>query len=221
MTQMKRYLYSVLAIAVVLGVASESRAAIIGTALGTAAPPATLGGYSMTAFGNDTRGVVNVTSVGAADGAPLGHTLSFGAPVSHREVPSSWLTWSHGYTGDVYYTNGATTLTMTLSPGAGAFIFYAEPNPFQSFTITATDSDGGTIVQTVSGSAGAAGYGLHTTGGSTITTVTVTSSVDFAVGEFSIAAAETAIPEPATITLLGLGAVGLAGYRLRRRKAVA
>src|SRR5437879_3268828 len=66
---------------------------------GTAAPPANLGGYAMTAFPADPQAdSTDVTTVAGPTG-----TLTFTAAVSHRTVPSSWSTWSHGYTGDVYW----------------------------------------------------------------------------------------------------------------------
>lgn len=193
---------------------SEAHAAIIVQSLGTGAPPAVLGGYSMTPFPNDVRPVVsNVNDVTS----PLGGLLSFNIPLTHREVGNGWGSWSHGYTGDVYYSNGATSIALTLPPNTGAFYFYAEPNPFNVFNITATANDGTFLTIPVNGSAGAAGWGFYTTGGA-LTSITVSSNVDFAIGEFGIAAA--AVPEPATMAVFGLMAVGAFGVR-RRLKATA
>src|SRR4029079_3984527 len=82
---------------------------------GTSAPPATLGGYTMTAFGPDARTIgAEVTSVPDAAG-----TLRFSAPVTHLRVPSSWQTWSHGYTGDVYFSGESSdpSIEMLLPTG--------------------------------------------------------------------------------------------------------
>ncbi len=50
-------------------------------------------------------------------------------PASVRQIGFGWATWSHGYTGNVYYTNGQTTIGGNLSAGVKAFYLYAEPNP--------------------------------------------------------------------------------------------
>jgi len=216
---MKRLIPGFVACVLLLGYVTQAKAGIIGQALGTAAPPSTLGGFTMTPFAADGSPLFSdVTTLST----PLGGTLTFDAGMNHRQIGSGWATWSHGYTGDVYFSNGRTSGTMTLAPGVGAFDFYAEPNPFQSFTITATDSSGATVTQTVSGSGGASGYGFYTTDSATISSVSISSSVDYAVGEFAVAAAGvTAVPEPASCTMLALGALSMAGYTWRRRKAAA
>jgi len=65
----------------------------------------------------------------------------------------------------VYYSNGATSLSIILPTDTAAFLFYAEPDPFQVFTIEATAQDGTVISQNVDGFAGAAGYGFYGTVG--------------------------------------------------------
>lgn len=165
--------------------------------LGTSAPPSslgdeTLGFQSMTPFAADERPIFSdVTTVNS----PLGGELIFGASVSHRTVgEGGWATWSHGYTGDVYFATNSTSLTMTLPVRTTAFYFYAEPNIRSSFfTFTVTTSDGGTAVVAsgdvpIHGEAGARGFGFYSSN-TTIVSVVVTGTdpTGFAVGEFGIA----------------------------------
>ena len=103
---MKNYsCFGFLAVLAVTLSATTSRASIQAVALGSGAPPASLGTFTMTPFGDDTRGVIaDEVSVPS----PLGGSVGFSIPLSHREIGNGWSTWSHGYTGDVYCTNGAT-----------------------------------------------------------------------------------------------------------------
>jgi len=155
---------------------------------GTAAPPTTLGGYTMTPFGADSQALGNVSGVTG----PLG-TIGFTPALSHDTVPSGgWSTWSHGYTGDVYDTAGTadpTQATIMLPAGTKAFYLYAEPNVFDNFTVQATAQDGTTSGPvTVQGNSGAQYFGFYGTGDATIASITITSNdtSGFAVGEFGI-----------------------------------
>jgi hypothetical protein len=139
----------------------------------------------MSPFGNDGRTLGNnVTTIPS----PITGDIAFDVAMQHNKIGSGWATWSHGYTGDVYYTNGATTITITMPANTGAFYFYAEPNPFQSFDMTAVANDGSTSGPiSVNGSSGATYFGFHVTGGMALASITISSMVDFAVGEFGIA----------------------------------
>jgi PEP-CTERM motif-containing protein len=172
----------------------------------TAAAPGTIGQYTLVAFGDDLRPNGGVVSDVAS---PLGGVVGFSTPLTHSEIGAGWATWSHGYTGDVYFST--TTLTLDLPDGIGAFYFFAEPNPFAPFTITA--SVGGSILsQVVDGFAGAKIFAVYTDDGLQIDSISISSDVDFAVGEFGAAP----VPEPSTLLLMG---AGLLATRMRRRKA--
>ena len=165
----------------------------IDTSVGTAAPPATLGGYTMTPFALDSRALFqSVTDVPA----PGGRTLQFDRNLEHRRIGNGWGTWSHGYTGDVY-SNAAIAnspardqVMMTLPANTKAFSFYVEPNATATYNVTATANDGtASDPIAVSGSSGAKYFGFYSKDGTTLSTITV--NVDagargFGIGEFGI-----------------------------------
>jgi len=208
---MKRTLFTLL---LLLALAVPSAlAGIVGVPVGPAAPPATLGSFSLTPWGPD--GLSDFVDITSITGGPGGLGLVFGALVSKRTIGDGWATWSNGYTGSVYYSNGATSLSMALTTPVDAFLFYAEPNPFSVFDIEAIAQDGTTLSMAVDGSSGAAGFGFYGDGISKIASIVVTSDVDFAVGEF-YSTAGTGVPEPSSLLLLGFGIAGLAFWRRKK-----
>jgi len=206
---------TVLAISCAVGMANADIGVI---SLGTDAPPAlvpagTSAGWPITYAPLDPRPLFS--DVTRADVA-LDCFVAFSTPMSHRRIGDGWATWSHGYTGDVYYSNGATTVTMALHSDMPVdyFGFSAEPNPFGVFSMTAVGMDTGggsaSLTQSVEGSAGATGWGFYTTGGTSIVSVELSSDVDFAIGEFGM----HKIPAPGSIAMLGLA--GVSAFRRRR-----
>jgi Bacterial Ig-like domain len=183
-------------------------ASVVDTSPGTAAPPTTLGPYTMTPFAADSRPLFQgVSDVPAPDGG----TLQFDRSLDHYRIGNGWATWSHGYTGDVY-SNFLTAspardqVVMTLPENTKAFYFYAEPN-LRSCTcnVTATASDGTTSGPIpVSGESGAQYFGFYTTDGSSLSTIRVDAeagALGFAIGEFGIAYGTTdTIPPTVTDT---------------------
>ncbi|MCC6677278.1 MAG: hypothetical protein IT436_09040 [Phycisphaerales bacterium] len=198
---------AVFALTVLAGFASLASAGIGVETYGAAAPPATVNGIAVTPAPFDGRIFSDVPSAPLAAGFG---DVTFSNPLSVRQIGFGWATWSHGYVGNCYYTNGLTSITMSLDPGIGAFQFYGEPNPFGVFQMTAVGSDGTSTLssqQFPDGSSGAAGWGFYGTAGASVASVTVSSDVDFAVGEFA-----SGIPAPASLALLGLGCL------IRRRR---
>jgi len=164
----------------------------VGT-VGTGAPPATLGPYTMTPFPADDRPLFdNVTDVPGPTGA-----LRFDDSMMHLHAHPDgsggwWSPWSHGYRGDVYWSNARNKVVMTLPADTYAFYFYAQGNVIRWNTITATAQDGTTSgpvqVLTSVTEDGAVYFGFYSTG-SPIVSITVEAgagSGGVAVGEFGI-----------------------------------
>lgn len=180
-------------------IATPASAAIIYIDLGTGAPPATVGGYTMTPFPTDVRLLSSdVTSVAAPGGGAVG----FDVWMNLRTIGSGWATWSHGYTGDVYFSNGATAMNLTLQPGTHAFYLYLEPNPYDLFEFDVCSGTTCSGPRSIHGHEGALGFAFYGTSGDTISSITISGPVDFGIGEFGIA---RSVPEPVTLLLMGVG----------------
>ena len=208
---------SILAIACVIAITSVASADILAEDLGlggaTLPDSFGLGPYTVAALPDDTRDVGYTAVMDAPGMPPLTGDISFSSEVLHAQVGPDWGTWAADRTPDVYYTDGATDLTITMPAMTGAFALWVEPNPFDYFDITVSAEDAAgnptSLTLSVTGSAGANGFGFYATGGDTITEIQVGSSVDFAIGEFYGAQ----VPEPASLGLLAVGSL----LFLRRR----
>jgi len=175
---------------------------------GTAAPPTTLGPYTMAAFGSsDVRPEGDIVTV--VPGPTGGVGLS--VPMRHEKASHLYGQWGNGFTGDVYLADSpaSTTVTLTLPFDTEAFYFYALPDYFGTFNITATSNNGtssGAIPVTAALSGNAANYfGFYTDDGSSISSITVTvasAGHDIVVGEFGIASSThaPAFTSPTTTT---------------------
>src|SRR5207245_10147895 len=108
--------------------------------LGTAAPPSSIGGISMTPFPLDARSLTTFSSVPVP--SPLSGNIAFSIPLQHLRVTQGWATWSHGYLGDVYWTQGPQTVTLTMPNNTQAFYLYDVPNSFEVFNITIITNGG-------------------------------------------------------------------------------
>ncbi len=149
---------------------------------GTGAPPSVLCGETMTPFPADTRPFgVPVTTVPS----PLGGNLTLSTPCNHQAIGFGWASWSHGYTGDIYWTVGVASLDIGV-PANSAFYLYVEPNPFALIEFEITRDGGDSVTDSIHGQAGAKGFGFCG-GVSTVNVRTTDGFTDFAVGEFGIA----------------------------------
>jgi hypothetical protein len=170
----------------------------------------------------DPSGLTTYTNYGSiTDGV---QTITWNGVQNKRVAPGGgWATWndapdsqrSTSGTLPVFYSNGATSLTITLSLPVQIFGFEAEPDPFDSHRMTAQFYSGSTLLgsstRSVVGDAGSLLFAASTTG--SIDKVVFSSDVAFATGAYRYG---TATPEPGTFALLGAALGGLA--LLRRRK---
>jgi len=171
-----------------------------GCAHGFAGTTTIAGGW--TAFEAASGQVMTVLTCACADFAPVttistpcSGDLTLSPTHEKRTVGASWGTWSHGYTGEIYWTLGSTTALYTMPGDADAFDCYIEPNPFapQNFTVTGTASNGDTavlVLTSISGASGASHFGFWTDLPCNLSTVSVAGTADFAIGEARISCKE-------------------------------
>jgi len=189
---------------------------------GTGAPPQIFKNHIMFPFAPDANPIgVNVSSLESP--TRCFGTLNFSTPLNHLTVPGSWATWSHGYTSDVYYSNGASSTTIQLPPATRAFYFYTESNSFSTFTVNAVANDGTTTGPlSISGNSGAKFIGFYTTGSQCLLkSITVTyppAAGGFAIGEFGISCMAM-IPTMSEwgLIILCLLLLAFAGVSIRKR----
>jgi hypothetical protein len=193
--------------------ASDAQAAIIGVSdagsWATGSDTLSNQGFNMVSALNapqaEFQDVSNLAS-------PLG-SLDFSRSVNKRIIPSSWVSWSHGYTGEVYFTQAVSdavpfsSLTITLPSGIGAFDFYAQPNNFGLYSISAAASNGSILTQSINGVGGAKYFGFYSDDPSAyLTSISISAQSQangFAVGELRLA---NSIPSPTLLPgLIGLG----------------
>lgn len=207
----------------IAGSQSVTKAALHSVIGGTSAPASTLGPYTVTPFAEDSREIFQECSFVES---PLGGNVLFSLPLEHRRVPG-WITWSHGYSGDVYRvsekTSGVFYVTLTMPENTTAFYFYAQPEQAtEYYTIDAMAYDGDqydvTISQEVNGNSGACYYGFYATEGSTIYNINIYShTTAFAIGEFGISAAvPVTVPVPGAFILSNIGLCTLIKLRKHR-----
>jgi len=203
-------------LAVLLPLSLGCQAAVLSTtAPGTGAPPGTLGGFSMGAFPADlsAEGTM-VTQLTPPAAAPVIGDLYFTTAVEHLKAGSLWDTWSHGYTGDVYYNADFNLMIFQLPQGTMAFSLYIQPNLKDVFNFKAVS---GVEVATldIDGDGGASYVGFWSDDPlKPLQFVYIEQTTDdsdgFAVGEFMIN-----VPEPGAWGLLA--GLGLCGWAIIRR----
>jgi len=173
------------------------------------------------------------TNYGGGDGSggyitSLG-PFSFSVTMYERAVTASWETWNappavESSTPNVLYTNGPSSVTLTLNGSPSIVGFELEPD-FGNDAVSAAFYNGATLIDSVNldvnWSSGALLFALaDTTPGASISSVAITddTSDDFAIAQLR-AGSGTVTPEPGTLSLLGLGMLGLAKLAYRNVKA--
>jgi hypothetical protein len=181
----------------------------------------------------DISGIPDLTTVSSVSGGGLTVTLS--DTMTKGSVPSTFTTWgsppdTESSTPPILNTfnnPNVNTRTLSFSENLSVFGVEVEPGAFGLHTMTMEFFEGavlvGSVSRSVDGNAGARILAGEST--TPFDSVVITESTpdpddeSFAIAQLRFQTAPAAVPEPATLTLLGLGALSLMGYA-RRRKVV-
>ena len=186
-----------------VGLNSVAKAGLQSVIGGTNAPASALGPYSIVPFEDDLRKTYQQCSYVES---PLTGNIYFNISLEHQEVSENCITWSHDYTGDIYWINDEDLCVLLTMPGdTSAFYFYAQPRGESIHTITASAYDGinclEQISQEVNGNSGACYFGFYGTDGSAINKIYIRSDASYAIGEFGI----SMLPAPEAFLLGNIG----------------
>ncbi len=154
---------------------------------------------------------------------PNAETLTFDSSLLVLQVPNSWGTWSGGFTPKILYTQGNVSILGTFSD-PWAFGFEMEPNDFSIYDMTldlfSTTNGTGTpldsLTQAVNGYYGAKFFGWTFGDDVKSMKLSIAGQTDFAFGRMVISDNQPVVPEPASLSLLGFGLLGLFGIRKKK-----
>lgn len=144
---------------------------------------------------------------------PSGTNVNLSETMTLYSIGSGWATWSGTYAGKVLFT-GSLSIVNTFNSPVYGFGLEMEPNYFQDYSMTLLLNDGSYLTQDVNGSYGAKFFGWAGGPVTTMTLSAVSDSGGFAFG--NMVECTHAVPEPTTLSLLGLGLLGL----LRRKRKI-
>jgi len=225
---------------------NRAGAAVVFVNLGTAGPQSAVGPFAVTPYDLAPQTAIpNQTNTSVIPGSPLPPDTITSFQVQKRTVGNGWTSWSHGYTGPVFFTVPVVPpLTLAIAP-AHAFYVYVEPAAFgQPFAVSVITNAGGSSGPVlVDASGGATGFGFYTTADESITAVTIDADPNaqgFAFAELGLGISGVATPSPtpthtphsgvggcsvpdststSTASLALLGALTLWGFVWARRRS--
>jgi hypothetical protein len=159
------------------------------------------------------------TSIGSYyAGNPAGPTFGTDATILdavNGGYNSSGYPYSSPY--GVLFTAGTGVITVDFTTGKASTVGFDYNNPFYGLTVDVYA--GGSLLDSQSLTSpygGPPGTYSFNAGSETITKVVLTGLADFyTIDNFNYNTTAQSVPEPASLTLLGLGAVALAGFGLR------
>jgi len=227
---MKHNIYSTTLIAGFISLLSafNASATLILDQYGSGTPtPETIGGYTMTDFDIVNDSLSGVTSTVES---PFGDLLTFtdenGAVLDlSRGLADSTSWWVNGESSDYdIFTTGVHWVTILLPTNTRALSFNVGANISASGWLKATETDSSGIDTKYNfdlSPSNTPGFGIYTSNSpeqcSSLTSVTI-EPLEWGVGNFSINndSCGVSVPEPASLTLFGIGLAGLGFIRRRR-----
>jgi hypothetical protein len=168
---------------------------------------------------------VNVGSTTGTPSSPLTTTVQLVSPGPNTGSPftNPLLTWTGPSTPSVLVSSGASfTGNITTTSGAVTSTTYYNSPPASTFSTSTAGPSGSQPTPTGASTVGTATFA--NTGAYTLSQVLTLTGLNAGAAAFNFGATSTvspvaSVPEPSTMALAGLGALGLISYGLRRRKA--
>lgn len=193
---------ALLLIAVAVGAVSPTaRAGVFSVPLGSALPPMQFAGYELRPAPLDRSPLFQ--SVARLPLA-FGFEAEASSALTHRRIGAGWAEWGHGYDGDVYTTDGASSIELFPDPGVHALVVYIDALPFSRLRIDAGLEDGPVASQFAADGAGPVGFLFFSPGDESLPSIRIECDAEFALGQLF-----TAIPAPGALTPFAASMLGL------------